>query len=124
MTDFLSLAYTKRVNAPGAMAYGNMDEPIYRRMRLDEKTVAIVGGQDTGANRAIRTRTGVDYSAANDIEMFVDGRSNDTNAKLDARGDTALDKAAARNEVSYKVLQTPSTAYASTIFGRSGEGAL
>lgn len=94
-----------------ALEYGNMDEPVYRRMRLDEKTVAVVGGQDTGANRATRTRTGADYSAANDIELFVDGRSNDADAKLDARGDAALDKATARNEFRYKVLQAPSSLY-------------
>jgi hypothetical protein len=94
-----------------AMELGNMAEPVYRYMRMDEKTVAVVGGQDTGANRAVVTRTGADYSAANDIELFVDGRSDDSTAKLNGRGDAALDKAQARNAFSYKVLQTPASLY-------------
>jgi hypothetical protein len=99
-----------------ALEYGNMADPVYRLMRMDEKTVAIIGGQDTGANRAIRTRNGPDYAAANDIELFVDGRNDNTNAKLDARGDAALDKAAARNEFKYAVLQTPSSLYGKHYF--------
>lgn len=94
-----------------ALQYGNMADPVYRYMRMDEKTVAVVGGQDTGANRAIVTRTGSSYSAANDIELFVDGRSDDSTAKLNTRGDEALDKTLARNEFRYKVLQTPSSLY-------------
>ena len=94
-----------------ALELGNMAAPVYRYMRLVEKTVAVVGGQDTGVNRAVVTRTGTDYSAANDIELFVDGRSDDSTAKLNARGDSALDKAQARNAFSYKVLQTPASLY-------------
>jgi hypothetical protein len=99
-----------------ALEYGNMADPVYRLMRMDEKTVAIIGGQDTGANRAIRTRNGPDYTSDNDIELFVDGRNDNTDAKLDARGDAALDKAAARNEFKYAVLQTPSSLYGKHYF--------
>jgi hypothetical protein len=94
-----------------ALEYGNMDQPMYRYLRTTEKTVAVVGGQDQAANRAVVTRTGPAYSAANDIELFVDGRNDDTTAKLNARGDEALDRAMARNQFNYKVLQTPSTLY-------------
>lgn len=93
------------------LEYGNMAEPKYSLMRLDEKTVAIVGGQGEMANRATTVRTGPTYSAANTIEVFVDARNDDTTAKMNSRGDATLDAKRAKNEFSYKVLQTPASLY-------------
>lgn len=94
-----------------ALGYGNMAEPVYRRQRINEKTVAIVGGQGQEAARLIVVRTGADYSATNDIEMFVDGRGDGSAAALNASGDQALDEARAREEFDFKILQTPGCLY-------------
>lgn len=94
-----------------ALGYDNMDEPTYDYDRLDERTAAIVGGKGEGSARTLVVRTGPDYSAANDVETFVDARSEDTTAGLNAKGDKALDDKRARQAFSYKVLQTEACAY-------------
>lgn len=94
-----------------SLDHGNMSQPVYKLMQTDERTVAVVGGQGDQSNRATVVRTGPDYSASNDIEVFVDGRNDDTTAKLESRGDAALDGKRARNEFQYDVLQTPSSLY-------------
>ena len=94
-----------------ALERGNMAEPEYSYDRLDEKTVAIVGGQGEGADRAVVVRTGPDYAAGNDIETFVDARNNTTTDGLNASGDAKLQDARARQQFGYRVVQTPGCAY-------------
>lgn len=84
---------------------GNMSEPKLVRTRSSEKTVALVGGRGENDVRNIRVRTGANYSATNDIEMFVDGRNSTTNAALDDIGDQALVEAKFRNVIEYDVIQ-------------------
>ncbi len=94
-----------------ALGYGNMAEPVYEYDRINECTVAIVGGQGEGGGRAIVARTGPDYAAVNDIEMFVDGRNSSVVAALNADGDAALDASRAREQFKFKILQTPACFY-------------
>lgn len=95
-----------------SLGYGNMATPRSRYSRLDEKTVAIVGGGGSGAARTFVTRTGANYGSSNDIEMFVDARGEGTGtAALNAKGDEKLDLVQARQEFTYRVLQTPASAY-------------
>jgi hypothetical protein len=94
----------------------NVANPLLRRGRIDEATVAIAAGQDTGAAREIAIETGSTYDAAvNSLEMYVDSR--------DITGDTLADRAELRleeqrsfDELSFDVLQTSSTLYGSNYF--------
>lgn len=94
-----------------ALERGNMAEPEYDYDRLDERTVAIVGGQGEGSNRVVVARTGPDYSATNDIELFVDARNNTTTDGLNASGDAKLQETRARQQFGYRIVQTPGCAY-------------
>lgn len=94
-----------------SLAYGNMANPVYRHDRREEKTVAIVGGQGEGSERQIVVRTGPDYAADNDIELFVDGSNYETAAGLQSSGDKRLAEARAVQEFAFEVLQTPACAY-------------
>lgn len=91
--------------------FDNMGEPTDARNRVEEKTVAIVGGQGQETARLTTIRTGLDYTAANDIETFVDARNSATLAGLQADGDSALDAARARPLLTFTPLQTPQTRY-------------
>jgi len=95
---------------------GNMGNPQYRHIRVDEKTVAIAGGPGEEAEREIVVRTGTNYAAGNDIEMFVNATDCDTTAGLEARGDAYLEESRARQEFSFDVLQTPACAYGAHYF--------
>jgi len=95
-----------------SLGAGNMADPDYTIDRIDERTVAIVGGQGEGAARTTAVRTGTDYSAGVvDYEVFVDGRDCTTTAGLNTRGDKALDGKRAREVFTFKVLQTPACFY-------------
>lgn len=102
---------TDRTSGANAIIFatnrGNMANPTLARIRSGEKTMAIVGGQGEETSRIIRTRAGATLSAANDIEMFVDGRNATTTAYLDEIGDQALEDVRFRNALEYDVLQTP-----------------
>lgn len=89
---------------------GNVSEVTYDRNAIDEKTVAIVGGQGDDSARQIALRTSTAYSAANDIEVWVDARSV-ASTGLNNAGDVALFKAREREQFEFKILQTPATAY-------------
>ncbi|MBX6770892.1 MAG: hypothetical protein IRY83_04150 [Chloroflexi bacterium] len=94
-----------------ALERGNMAEPRFAHDRLDERTVAIVGGQGEGVDRAVVVRTGADYAATNDIEVFVDARSESTTDGLDAKGDAKLFDVRARPTFKFSILQTPACYY-------------
>jgi hypothetical protein len=94
-----------------SVAHGNMARPVYRHKRSDERTVAVVAGEGEAAERDTVIRTGANYAAGNDIELFVDARDLDSTAAYNARGDQKLDEAEARAELAYTVLQTPASAY-------------
>lgn len=106
---------TDRSSGPGAVTFArdfdNMGEPHYTYNRIEEKTVAIVGGQGEERARLTTVRTGPDYSAANDIEMFVDARNTPSLAGLQTSGDRALSEARARPTLTFTPLQTPQTRY-------------
>lgn len=90
-----------------AEAWGTMGQPKLTRTRSSEATVAIAAGQGQKSRRAIRVRTGANYSTSNDVERVVDGRQAATNAALDAVGDAALTKLRSRVQLAFTPLQTP-----------------
>ena len=97
---------------------GNMANPKFRQRRMKERTVAIVAGQGEGDDRDIEVRTGTDYSASNDLEMFVDARdvTIGNSDALQDRGDQKLVEVEAEEEFEFDVLQIPSTLYGEHYF--------
>jgi hypothetical protein len=85
---------------------GNMRAPTLVRNRSTEATAAIIGGKGEETARKIRNRTGANFSATNDFEIFVDGRNTDDNSALDNIGDQALEAARFRNVLEFEVLQS------------------
>lgn len=96
---------------------GNMINPRYLHDRMNEKTVAIVGGQGEKDQRDIVIRTGDDYSASNDVEVFVDARNRTVTAGYNAAGDKRLSELRAREAFSFEVVQTPSCFYGEVASG-------
>ncbi len=62
---------------------------------LREKTVAIIGGKNVGTSRTFAVRTGDNYAANNDKEIWVDAASKEAD-ELDDIGDFALAQRKAR----------------------------
>lgn len=91
---------------------GNMADPSYQYDAIDEKTVAIVAGQDQASKRQFAVRTGNNYSASNDIEVWVDARNDGAStAGLNAAGDKALRAQRANETFKYTVRQSPASRY-------------
>lgn len=93
------------------MKLGNMNDPAYRLDRTDERTVAIVGGQDSGANRDFVVRTGAGYSAGHHREMFVNASDLSTADGYQARGDKVLKDYQAKETFSFRIVQAPNCMY-------------
>lgn len=94
-----------------ALDRGNMANPVFTDDRIDEKTVAIVGGQGEGSARTTVTRTGTNYGATRMIETFVNASSAATTGALNAEGDSKLDDLRARPTLQFSVLQVPNAYY-------------
>jgi len=96
-----------------AMGMGNMGVPQYSESRTDEQTVACVWGQGEGADREYVTRSGANYSATNDIEMFVNASDVEVGntAGLNDRGDQKLREVEAVQSFNFGMLQVPATLY-------------
>lgn len=95
-----------------ALNFGNMSNPILRRNRLNEATVAIVGGQGQESSRTFVVRTGTNYNATyRSIETFYPATQYTTTNGLNAAGDIRLDELRARDDLSWEVIQTPGSLY-------------
>lgn len=94
-----------------AVEFDNMIAPRFRIRRLGERTAVIVGGEGEGAARSTVVRTGPNYSASNDLELFVDARNITTTAGLNARGDEVADKYQSTTEFEFEAKQTPAYLY-------------
>lgn len=96
-----------------ALGYGNMREPVYSYDRTGEATATIVGGQGEDSLREFVSRTGSGYAAANDIEIFTPATQVEpgNTAGLNSAGDAKLAEAMAREQFTFKVLQTPATRF-------------
>lgn len=95
-----------------ALQYGNMANPRLRYRRIEERTVAIVAGQESAGVRVIESVTGANYNAStNSYEIYVDGSDITTNAGLQDRGDVQLHEMRALEELTFDVLQTPGSLY-------------
>lgn len=93
---------------------GNMAYPRLRRNRMQERTVAVVGGQGEESARAFVTRTGTNYNATyNSRVVFFPATNYETTAGLQNAGDQRLDELEAKDEITFGMLQVPSTLYGS-----------
>ena len=99
-----------------SLEYDNMSNPRFVTQRLSEATVALVGGQGEGSLRQVVTRTGANYAAGNDIEIFVDARDAGSTAGLNAKGDTVLEERRAYDQFDFDVLQTAVSLYGKHYF--------
>ncbi len=72
--------------------------------RLREKTVAIVGGAGTGEDRTYVIRTGDNYSATNDYEVFVDASTETDTATLEDLGDARLGELKATAKINASII--------------------
>ena len=96
-----------------SLAFGNMASPSYRYNRRDEKTYAIVAGQGQGEIRDVVGQASATWSAANDVEVFGDGRDIDygDSAALQDRAFEKLSETQAVEKLDFDVLQIPTSAY-------------
>lgn len=95
-----------------ALQYGNMSNPRLRYRRIEERTVAIVAGQESAGVRVIESVTGTNYNAStNSYEIYVDGSDITTSAGLQDRGDARLYEMRALEEITFDVIQTPGSLY-------------
>lgn len=100
-----------------AMGRGNMANPHYRHNRIGEKTAAIVGGEGEESSRDVVIRTGADYAAGNDVEVFIQATDRSTTAGYNAAGDKRLDELQARDTFGFDVVQTPACLYGDVTAG-------
>jgi len=93
--------------------FGNMLNPTYTLDRMRERTVAIVGGKGEESDRDYVVRTGTNYAAANDIEVYVNasGIEKGNTTALNAAGDRKLDDLQARDRFDFVPVQTAGSAY-------------
>lgn len=93
--------------------FGNMLDPKYILDRQRERTIAIVGGKGEESQRDYVIRSGANYSAANDLEMFVSatGVQKGNTTALNAAGDRKLDDRQARDRFDFVPVQAAGSAY-------------
>ena len=96
-----------------ALSRGNMKQPAFRDIRSGEATVALVAGQGEESDRDVVIRTGTNYAAGNDIEIFVPATDidKDDTTGLNARGDASLSEREAVKSFSFGILETKATRY-------------
>ena len=74
----------------------NIDDLTYLLDRSKERTVACVWGNEKGEYREYLTRTGINYTANNDREVYVSAAGVETTVGRENRGDAKLDRMQAR----------------------------
>jgi hypothetical protein len=99
------------------LALDNMSNPVLKRVRSAEYTVAIAGGQDTGTARTVVVRTGANYNTTyNASEMFVQAGQYSTSGGVTAAADARLREVEARDDLTFDVKQVPATLYGKHYF--------
>jgi hypothetical protein len=98
-------------NVKFSLVWDNLGNPSLTDNSLDEATVAIVGGENQGADRDFVVRTGPNYTADyNDIEIFVNA-ANQAAGSLEAAGDARLNELRSRDDFRFAVLQSAAYRY-------------
>lgn len=94
-----------------AISLNTLGQSSLSENKMEEKTVAVVGGAGEESARAISVRTGANQSTTNDYEIFVDFKDTSTAAILDDRGDISLSSRQARPTITADVLQSSGYKY-------------
>lgn len=98
-------------NVKFSLAWDNLDEPQLIGGAINEETVAMTWGEDSGAAREFLEVTGPNYVADyNDIEVYVDA-ANQGVTSLQAAGDARMNELRARNDFRFNVLQSGAFMY-------------
>lgn len=101
-----------------ALGLENMGDPYFAKETIHEKTLAFVAGSGEGAAREFVTRTGTNYSAANQHEIWADARNvapGDTTGLQD-KGDEVLSFRESTERFEFDALQTPASMYGKHYF--------
>lgn len=102
----------KSANVRFSRGLDNVVNPVLRRNRMRERTVAIVGGQGEESSRDIVVRTGANYdSTHNHLETFVQASQSSTTSSLNNAGDARLRELEAWDDIQFGVHQTDAIAY-------------
>lgn len=91
--------------------YGNMTDISYIYDRYKEATVAIAGGRGIGASRSVHIATGVDYSATNDIETFVNATQASSLSYYISSTNKQLEVKRAKPDLLFSPIQTEQCFY-------------
>jgi hypothetical protein len=97
-----------------ALQWNNMGEPRYVKNKLNERTVAIVGGQGDEATRKYRI-TIPSYSnydaGSNSVEYYVDASGTTEDDEIDSMGNASIWENRADAQLTFTALDTESTRY-------------
>lgn len=94
--------------------YGNITEPHYIEDRLEEVTHIFVGGEGTGLERTIYDQQDaalIADSPWNLREAFADGRSFDSESKLQVRAEEELHEYAPITDLEFRLIETVAYKY-------------
>lgn len=92
-------------NIKFSATWDNLGNPQLTGDALDEETVAMVWGQDTGASRDFSEVHGANYVADyNDIETYVDA-ANQSSGSLDDAGAARMREVQAKDDFRFNILQ-------------------
>jgi len=88
-----------------SLTWDNLDNPQLTSSDINEETVAMVWGQDSGVARSFLEVHGPNYAADyNDIEVYIDA-ANQTDESLQASGDARMNEVRARDDFTAQVFQ-------------------
>lgn len=86
---------------------------------VEERTVAIVGGQGNASERAYAIVEGQDFAPDNDKEYYVDARHEGTANSLPNDGERRLVELESYCQIEFEVVQTPTIYYSEVaVFGK------
>lgn len=92
---------------------GNIENPIYVKNRIDERTIILVGGAGEKDNRYLPYFTSDDYSSSNHKEVFLDARdlTSDDSVEIEDRADAKLDQYKLEEAYTFDVTQVGGCLY-------------
>lgn len=94
-----------------SLAWDNLGEPALIGNAIDEETVALVWGEDTGVNREFLQVFGPNYNADwNHIETYVNASQQGATSLQDA-GTVRMNEVRARDDFTFNVLQSGAYRY-------------
>ncbi len=94
-----------------SLLYGNMSDISYTMDWGKESTIAIVGGRGQTVDRVTLVASGVNYSASNDIETFVNATGGSSQSYYQREGNQAVAEKKAKAVLGFTPVQTENCFY-------------